>query len=294
MQINTNTPISNQKTWLSGFFSVACLSLALFCATASAGDLTSGKLIDLANQSRAKENLPALKENAALKAAAEAKADDMLKNDYFAHTSPKGITPWHWIKQAGYGYKFAGENLAINFTSAKSQHEAWMKSKTHRANILNGNYQEIGIAVAEGKIDGKSATVTVQLFGTPLVPVVAKAAAPEAVPAPVPAPAAVQGTEVAPVAEEAPAEPVMITEVASAPEAMPVPTEPQSLTSLEISWMASILLIQLAFVLAPAAFLWRGIRSLSRLSRTVSAPFQQIFEHQGLHSHMVHSRGGHI
>ena len=103
--------------------------------------------------------------------AAEAKAEDMLKNDYFAHTSPEGRTPWHWLKKAGYSYKYAGENLATNYTDAKDQEKAWMKSKTHRENILNKNYREAGIAIVDGKIDGQSSLVTVVFFlAPPLAP----------------------------------------------------------------------------------------------------------------------------
>lgn len=134
-----------------------------------ASDVTAGALVRLANESRIQAGLGELKMNSQLKQAAEAKAKDMLKNDYFAHTSPKGVTPWHWLKQSGYQYSFAGENLAINYETAESQHKAWMKSPTHRANILNKNYQEVGIAVVEGKIDGKDALITVQVFASPKV-----------------------------------------------------------------------------------------------------------------------------
>ena len=49
-----------------------------------------------------------------LQEAAEKKAQDMIENNYFAHTSPQGKTPWHWVEESGYDYRYAGENLAIN------------------------------------------------------------------------------------------------------------------------------------------------------------------------------------
>lgn len=156
------------------------LLLALFLlgemsSAIQASDITAASLVRLTNESRKAAGLEELKANSQLKQAAEAKAKDMLKNDYFAHTSPKGVTPWHWIKQSGYAYGFAGENLAINYESAESQHKAWMKSPTHKANILNKNYQEIGMAVVEGKIDGKEARITVQVFASPKVaPIISK------------------------------------------------------------------------------------------------------------------------
>lgn len=148
-------------------FAASAFSFALVY-TVFAGDVTPPKIIELTNRARVANGLATLSENPKLSQAARSKAQDMLKNDYFAHTSPSGKDPWYWMKKEGYEYKAAGENLAINFTNAKEQQSAWMDSKTHRANILNGQYQEIGVAVVEGKIDGQNSIVTVQMFGTPL------------------------------------------------------------------------------------------------------------------------------
>jgi uncharacterized protein YkwD len=133
---------------------------------AAASSITAKNIIKLVNGARTGEGLKPLEENSKLSAAASAKAEDMLKNDYFSHNSPDGKTPWYWIEKSGYDYKYAGENLAMNFISAEDEQKAWMKSPTHRKNILNDNYQEIGVAVAEGKIDGKTTTVAVQIFGS--------------------------------------------------------------------------------------------------------------------------------
>jgi hypothetical protein len=139
-----------------------------FVYVARASGIAPSSVIELTNRARAANGLGTLAENTQLSQAANAKARDMIKNDYFAHTSPSGRDPWYWMKKEGYEYKAAGENLAINFTNAKEEQSAWMKSQTHRANILNTQYQEIGVAVVEGKIDGQNSIVTVQMFGTPL------------------------------------------------------------------------------------------------------------------------------
>lgn len=164
----------HKKHSIATFVALGIIGVASSCTfvlTAFAAGMVPDDVIALANNSRTKAALAPLSENAKLSEAAKSKANDMIKNDYFAHTSPKGVEPWYWIKQAGYQYKAAGENLAINYTDAKEQHEAWMKSETHRANILNTRYQEIGVAVVKGKIDGKESTVTVEMFGAPLVAV---------------------------------------------------------------------------------------------------------------------------
>ncbi len=128
-------------------------------------EITKEKVIQLVNESRRAEGLETLKENEKLSLAASQKAEDMIKKKYFAHNSPDGITPWSWIEKSGYNYRYAGENLAIDFKDAESQHTAWMKSPTHRKNILNSDFQEIGVAVKEGVIEGHLATITVQEFG---------------------------------------------------------------------------------------------------------------------------------
>lgn len=159
------------KTMLSiSNFLLVLLLLFAFNAKASASGFDSDQVIKLTNESRAKENMPALKEDKKLSKAAEEKAQDMFDKNYFAHISPTGKTPWDFIAAEGYNYRFAGENLAINFTDAKEQEKAWMESPLHRKNILSPDYQEIGVAVKSGIIDGHKTIVTVQEFGTKMKP----------------------------------------------------------------------------------------------------------------------------
>ena len=124
-------------------------------------------LVDSTNIERQKINENQLTISPLLQKAAQDKANDMAMKGYFAHTSPEGITPWYWLGQAGYSYIFAGENLAINFVDSKDVIIAWMNSTGHRANILNQNYTEIGIATATGVYKGQEATFVAQFFGRP-------------------------------------------------------------------------------------------------------------------------------
>ncbi len=128
--------------------------------------ITTNRLIELTNQSRAQSNLPALKIDEKLSEAAYLKAQDILEQNYFAHTSPQGITPWYWFKQANYNYQYAGENLAIDFIDAESLYGALMNSPSHKQNILSTHYKEIGIAVITGEFNGKKTTIAVQHFGS--------------------------------------------------------------------------------------------------------------------------------
>jgi len=127
--------------------------------------VTSSKLVELANSERVSAGLDPLKINQRLIQAAEKKALDMLNKDYFDHVSPIGTSPWFWLQNAGYKYVAAGENLARDFTDSIYLHDAWMNSSSHRSNILSDNYEEIGIAVVQGLIDGRQTILAVQFFG---------------------------------------------------------------------------------------------------------------------------------
>jgi hypothetical protein len=153
--------------------------------------ITSANIINLTNQSRRQNSEGLLSENSELDKAAQAKADDMLARSYFAHTTPDGRTPWSFITGAGYSYLMAGENLAVNFTEAEDVETAWMNSPGHRANILNKDFQEIGIGISQGQYQGHSAIFVVQEFGAPAAQQVSLNSQPtavqtEAVPPPAP------------------------------------------------------------------------------------------------------------
>ncbi|MFA6353842.1 MAG: CAP domain-containing protein [Candidatus Paceibacterota bacterium] len=125
-------------------------------------------LADLTNEERQTQNLPTLTVNPILNEAAAMKANDMATKGYFAHTSPEGKTPWYWIEKVGYKYQYAGENLAINFNDSKDVTNAWMGSPTHKANIVKGNYTEIGTGIATGIYEGRNTIFVAQVYANPL------------------------------------------------------------------------------------------------------------------------------
>lgn len=112
--------------------------------------------------------LAKLTENSKLNLSAENKLQDMFDNQYFEHISPSGAGVGDLGIQAGYDYILIGENLALgNFSDDLDLVDAWMASAGHRANILNGRYTEIGIAVGKGVFEGRSVWMAIQHFGTP-------------------------------------------------------------------------------------------------------------------------------
>lgn len=156
-----------------------------------ASNITPEQVIELTNQKRLENGLSPLQLNQALTQAALAKAGDMFAFDYWAHNSPSGRDPWSFFRESGYSYLYAGENLARDFMNSEGVVEAWMNSPTHRENILNARYEEIGLAVVDGTLEGVETTLVVQLFGTPTpAPLAQKPTTsvrtPETVPVPVP------------------------------------------------------------------------------------------------------------
>ncbi|MDO8507796.1 MAG: CAP domain-containing protein [bacterium] len=119
------------------------------------------------NEQRKKQSENTFTESPLLDRAAQEKLQDMFAKNYWDHTSPTGEKAWVFIDKTGYSYTVAGENLARGFVSADGMVGAWMDSPTHKKNILDKDFSETGIAVGNGVINGKSATVAVQLFGKP-------------------------------------------------------------------------------------------------------------------------------
>ncbi|MGG3561872.1 CAP domain-containing protein [Neobacillus rhizosphaerae] len=109
------------------------------------------KVVDLTNQERAKNGLPALKVDLTLSKMARDKSQDMSTNHYFSHTSPAYGSPFDMMKKYGITYRYAGENIAMGQRTPEEVVTAWMNSEGHRKNILSPNFTYIGVGyVADG------------------------------------------------------------------------------------------------------------------------------------------------
>jgi len=119
------------------------------------------------NQEREKMGLKDLVLSEQLNQAALSKAQDMFSDQYWAHVAPDGKQAWDFIKEANYSYRFAGENLARDFNTSSEVVRAWMASPSHRENIANGDFTNMGLAVVNGNLKGFNTTLVVQLFAVP-------------------------------------------------------------------------------------------------------------------------------
>ncbi len=131
-------------------------------------DVTAEQLLVDTNAQRSAIGEQPLRLNVQLSYAAAMKADDMLAEQYWAHASPRGTTPWHWLGEARYEYAEAGENLAKGFHTTGGVVTAWMNSPDHRQNILDTGYRDVGFAVKTGYLDGKETTLVVAFYAKPV------------------------------------------------------------------------------------------------------------------------------
>jgi uncharacterized protein YkwD len=131
-----------------------------------ASQISAEEVIRITNEKRAQNGLAPLTHNPALSQAAQAKGIHMIEKDYWAHVAPDGTQPWKFFTDFGYKYRYAGENLARDFSNAASAVDAWMASNSHRENMLSTKYKEIGIGIVEGDLAGVDTTIIVEFLGT--------------------------------------------------------------------------------------------------------------------------------
>ncbi|MDI3481009.1 MAG: hypothetical protein PWQ97_664 [Tepidanaerobacteraceae bacterium] len=117
------------------------------------------KMLDLINAERQKAGVDPLKIDMKLVEISRKKSQDMIDKNYFGHTSPTYGTPFDALKANGVNYQYAGENLA-GAPTVEEAHKALMASPGHRANILNPNYNYVGIGIVDGGPYGKMFTQT--------------------------------------------------------------------------------------------------------------------------------------
>ena len=117
---------------------------------AFASEITPENIVSAVNKEREVRNIQPLKVNSKLQNAAGNKSTDMIVRNYFEHYA-YGLTPWQFIANQNYDYSVAGENLAMGFSSSEGVVNAWMNSPAHRANLLNSEFEEVGVGVVKGE-----------------------------------------------------------------------------------------------------------------------------------------------
>lgn len=152
---------------------------------AYATNVSSSGLLSSTNQQRADGGSSQLTISSSLTTAAQSKANDMIARNYWSHNTPDGKEPWIFIDAAGYKYERAGENLAYGFATSSDTVKGWMNSPTHKDNLMDTSFSEVGFGYANGDNYNSSGpeTVVVAMYGKPQVLASSESAQPTPPPA---------------------------------------------------------------------------------------------------------------
>ena len=122
-----------------------------------------GSLLNLINQVRAQYGAPVVANNPSLTNLARSRSADMINRNYFSHTTPEGKNIFNILSENGIGYACAGENIYQCSPASNGSEQAiinsWLSSSSHRANLLNASYRQVGIGIIDG--GGKRVAVIV-------------------------------------------------------------------------------------------------------------------------------------
>ncbi len=185
---------------------------------AYATNVNASGLLSETNAHRTSHGRTTLSLNNLLSQAAQAKANDMATRNYWSHNTPEGNPPWIFVDQVGYAYQKAGENLAYGFATSSDTVTGWMNSASHRDNMLDSAFSEVGFGMAnsENYQGNGPQTIVVAMYARPTV--AAATTAPQT-PSPAPAPAA------APSVASSPSTTAPSPESTPSPQETPVPEE---------------------------------------------------------------------
>lgn len=128
--------------------------------TSSSMNSNEKEVFELINKQRTNNGLKELKVDEELQRVARIKAQDMVNNNYFSHTSPTYGSPFQMLNSFKISYKTAAENIAGNSSNTGAVN-SWMSSSGHKSNILNSSYNYTGIGVVSSPKYGR---IFVQLF----------------------------------------------------------------------------------------------------------------------------------
>lgn len=127
-------------------------------------DSFTAEVVRLVNKARAAEGLSALKTDRTLTKAAEKRADEQLKK--YGHTRPDGSGCFTVMAEYDLEYMKVGENAAAGYATPEAVVDGWLNSPGHRANIMNPDYEYIGVGYASDNSVYRH--YWIQLFWTPM------------------------------------------------------------------------------------------------------------------------------
>jgi serralysin len=128
--------------------------------------------VELVNEARVNAGVKPLTFDGELLDASDFHSAWMDQTGTFSHTGVNGSSAGDRMTAAGYGWQGWGENIGyvngpLGEAAVRQLHADLMNSPGHYANIVNGTFEEIGIGLKEGTINGRNVVFVTQNFGTP-------------------------------------------------------------------------------------------------------------------------------
>jgi uncharacterized protein YkwD len=161
------TRIAQKAFIFSLFFAFACTQFT-FAKLNINYPWSTNSFISSLNQERKKQKLNPIKSNKELERLANARLDDMVSKNYFAHYCTNCQDVDTLLASSTYSYEFRGENLAYGeYENENDVTKAWMRSQSHKFNILYPAFEEIGVAYKMAKYKNGYYLVVVTVFGKP-------------------------------------------------------------------------------------------------------------------------------
>lgn len=123
------------------------------------------EVFDLLNAYRAAHGLAALARDEGLDQAIQGHCHHMAIHPFFNHVAPEAEIANPWTRAEMCGAQAHGENIAAGQSSAADVMQSWRDSPGHNANMLNPNYQRVGIGAYAGEVGSPYSFYWGQLFG---------------------------------------------------------------------------------------------------------------------------------
>lgn len=102
-------------------------------------------VVSLVNQERTAQGLQPLQSVPVLNDAAAVRSQELVTS--FSHTRPDGRSCATVLSDLNISWNTTGENIAYGYSTPEAVMNGWMQSSGHKANILNADFDSIGVGV---------------------------------------------------------------------------------------------------------------------------------------------------
>lgn len=145
IESSSSMPLNRHIRAIARYCLLLCLSLSLHAQQSPQVDAAAeAQMVALINQARAQHGLQPLAVDDRLTQAARKHTELMVRNNSLSHQFPGEPPPQTRVSNEGLPSDAEAENVVLDQTVAGG-HDSLMRSPPHRANILDPDYNAIGV-----------------------------------------------------------------------------------------------------------------------------------------------------